>query len=613
MERILLVQLSDIGDLIVTTPAFAALREAKPDAHLTLLCNTTCVSVVAGTGLVDDLIPFDKHLLDSPSALLRPSNLRLGLALAWRLRRGRFDTIVFFHHLMTRLGVLKYAALAFAAGSRQRIGLDNGSGFFLTDSVPDEGYGAHHQAEYALSLVGLLGAEGSPRQAVIARDDSLSPLPDKRPRIAVHAGSGNFNVARRWEPERFAAVADALHDELNAHIVLVGSATDDVDRLKAALRTDDVTDLHGQTTIPQLASVLAHCDLFVGSDSGVMHVAAAVGTPVVALFGPTNVDAWGPWTPRGRAAAISSGPECSPCGYVGQGIGLLHGCEARTCMRMIAAAQVLSAARALLRGDEPPRRLQHRRYPQFERRIRILDRPVDAITYDEWLALIDAWIHDPNADRPRHVCTINPEFIMIARDDPNFSHILDRADLCVPDGVGLLWAAKRLGSPLLERVTGSDGVPKIAARAAERGWRLFFLGAGPAVAERAAEVLRARHPGLQIVDIYTGSPAVVEEDVIVERINASGADILFVAYGAPAQDAWIARNLPRLRVRMAMGVGGSFDFIAGIVPRAPQWMQRLGLEWLYRLYLQPWRIGRMMRLPRFVLAVLREGHPNNSL
>ncbi|MBZ0279839.1 MAG: WecB/TagA/CpsF family glycosyltransferase [Anaerolineae bacterium] len=193
---------------------------------------------------------------------------------------------------------------------------------------------------------------------------------------------------------------------------------------------------------------------------------------------------------------------------------------------------------------------------------------------------------------------------MIARHDINFRNILKRANLCVPDGVGLLWAAKYQGTPLPERVTGSDGVPLIAARAAEKGWRLFLLGAAPGVAEKAADVLRARHPALQIVGVYSGSPAPEEEDAIVERINASGADILFVAYGAPEQDKWIARNTPRLRVKMAMGVGGAFDFIAGIIPRAPLWMQRLGLEWLFRLYLQPWRIRRMMRLPRFVIAVL---------
>jgi N-acetylglucosaminyldiphosphoundecaprenol N-acetyl-beta-D-mannosaminyltransferase len=158
-------------------------------------------------------------------------------------------------------------------------------------------------------------------------------------------------------------------------------------------------------------------------------------------------------------------------------------------------------------------------------------------------------------------------------------------------------------------VTGSDGVPIIAARAAQQGWRLFLLGAAPGIAERTADILRARYPGVQIVGTHSGSPAPDEEDAIVALVNASGADILFVAYGAPVQDKWIARNLPRLNVAMAMGVGGAFDFIAGIVPRAPQWMRHLGLEWLFRLIRQPWRARRMLRLPRFVLAVLLERHP----
>ncbi|MBC7871026.1 MAG: WecB/TagA/CpsF family glycosyltransferase [Chitinophagaceae bacterium] len=196
---------------------------------------------------------------------------------------------------------------------------------------------------------------------------------------------------------------------------------------------------------------------------------------------------------------------------------------------------------------------------------------------------------------------------MMAHQDLNFRNILRRADLCIPDGVGLLWAARYLGQPLPERVTGSDGVPKIAERAAKAGWRLYLLGAAPGIAEKTAAVLQSRYPGLQIAGIYSGSPAPEEEDAIVERVNASGADILFVAYGAPNQDKWIARNLQRLHVSMAMGVGGTFDFIAGIIPRAPLWMQRAGLEWLFRLYLQPRRIGRMMRLPRFVLAVLLRG------
>jgi N-acetylglucosaminyldiphosphoundecaprenol N-acetyl-beta-D-mannosaminyltransferase len=274
---------------------------------------------------------------------------------------------------------------------------------------------------------------------------------------------------------------------------------------------------------------------------------------------------------------------------------------------MVTADHVLAAARTILNGESIRAwRGGPRQKPEFRNRIRILDLPVDAITYEEWLKLIEQWVNKP-ADSPHHVCTINPEFIMIALQDVNFFNILSRADLCVPDGVGLLWAAKYLGHPLPERVTGSDGVPKIAARAAEKGWRLFFLGAAPGVADQAAAVLRAKHAGLQIVGTYSGSPAPNEENALVEMVNASNADILFVAYGAPEQDKWIARNLPRLRVKMAMGVGGSFDFIAGIVPRAPLWMRRIGLEWLFRLYLQPWRIMRMMRLPRFVLAVMLRG------
>jgi N-acetylglucosaminyldiphosphoundecaprenol N-acetyl-beta-D-mannosaminyltransferase len=279
-------------------------------------------------------------------------------------------------------------------------------------------------------------------------------------------------------------------------------------------------------------------------------------------------------------------------------------------MRMVTAAQVAAAARRILDDrDESlsePVGAQHVAPVSATQPIptvHILGLPVSAITYAGWIERIGAWMQ---GDRARHVCTINPEMIMIARGDPNFHNILSRADLTVPDGVGLLWAARRKGQPLPERVTGSDGVPMIAAEAAKRGWRLFLLGAAPGVAQKAADVLQARNPGLNIVGVYGGSPAPDEEDALVALVNASGADILFVAYGAPNQDKWIARNLPRLQVKMAMGVGGSLDFVAGVIPRAPMMFRRFGLEWLYRLYLQPWRIRRMLRLPRFVAAVVME-------
>ncbi len=613
-RRFLIIQLADIGDLINSTPALAALREAHPDAHIAVL-TTAHAAKVLPPELADEVIPFDKHTFDSPKALLKPGNLRRALGLAARLRRGRYETALFFHHFTTRFGALKFAALAWSAGSPQRIGIDNGSGFFLTQRQPDGGFGAKHQAQYWLDLVGEVGANSASRPAQIKTDSvgavfepALTPAPSPAPktlRIAIHPGSGGYSLARRWDADNFALVADQLVEAYNAEILLVGTANDNTAAVKAAMR-HPARDLTGQTTLPELAAVLQSCDLFIGADSGVLHVAAAAGTPIVTIFGPSNAAAWHPWTPDGQSIVVRSAPECSPCSYVGHGIGLREGCPARTCMRMVTAAQVFAAAQALLEHMPVGAGLQPAPAPRTPTHpyIRILGLPVSVITYAQWLDQIGQWVASGTA---HHVCTINPEMIMIAQDDPNFYNILTRADLTVPDGVGLLWAARRKGTPLPERVTGSDGVPKIAAEAEQRGWRLYFLGAAPGVAEKAAEVLRARHPRLQIVGIYGGSPAPAEEDAIVERINASGADILFVAYGAPEQDKWIARNLPRLNVKMAMGVGGSFDFIAGIIPRAPLSFQRLGLEWLYRLYLQPWRIRRMLRLPRFVVAVLLKG------
>jgi heptosyltransferase-2 len=217
--RILLVQLADIGDLILTTPALHALREAQPDAHLTLLTTRHSAPVVENAALVDEIITFEKTAFDRATAIFRPANLRRVCGL------GRYDTVIFFHHFTIRLGTLKYALIALATGAKRRIGLDNGNGWFLSERLPDGGFGAKHQAQYWLDLVGLLGADTNPRPAKVARENY--PLPasaDKR--VVIHAGSGTYSTARRWEPEHFAAVADALHTESGAQIVLVGGTNE---------------------------------------------------------------------------------------------------------------------------------------------------------------------------------------------------------------------------------------------------------------------------------------------------------------------------------------------------------------------------------------------------
>lgn len=235
--------------------------------------------------------------------------------------------------------------------------------------------------------------------------------------------------------------------------------------------------------------------------------------------------------------------------------------------------------------------------------VTILGVPVHPVTMAAALAHLRRCL---TGDRLCQVCTPNPEFVMHAQRDAAFMAVLQAADLNIPDGIGLVWAGRRLGRPMPQRVAGSDLVYELAALCAAERQRLFLLGAAPGVAERAAAALKARYPGLTIAGAYAGSPAEAENDAIVARINAAAADVLYVAYGAPQQDLWIARNRDALpTVRVALGVGGALDFIAGDVPRAPRWVRRIHLEWLYRLLLQPWRWRRMLALPRFVLAVWR--------
>ena len=233
--------------------------------------------------------------------------------------------------------------------------------------------------------------------------------------------------------------------------------------------------------------------------------------------------------------------------------------------------------------------------------VEILGVRVDSVTYDDVIDIMSNWIDEGG---PHQIATVNPEFVMAAQRDARFRGTLRSADLCVADGVGLLWAARLLGQSLPERVTGSDLVPRVAAEAAARGWRAYLLGAAPGVADATAQILTAQNPGLRIAGSFSGSPSALHAPAIVAWVRHARPDVLFVAYGAPAQDLWIAAHGDALGVPVMMGVGGAFDHIAGVQRRAPAWIQRLQLEWLYRLATQPWRWRRQLALPRFVLALL---------
>jgi len=241
--------------------------------------------------------------------------------------------------------------------------------------------------------------------------------------------------------------------------------------------------------------------------------------------------------------------------------------------------------------------------PARRNQFKILGVNIDHTDLSDALRRISSFLETPGC---KQVVTVNPEYVMLANRSPRLKRLLNRAELNVPDGIGIVWAARLLGKSLAGRVTGTDLLPRICSLCQQKGASIFFLGGKPGVAQRAARNLSMQFPGLKIAGTSSNDPHPEIDPQTVNEINRSGAGVLAVAYGCPKQDFWIERNRDRLTsVRVAIGVGGAFDFISGEVPRAPKAMRRLGLEWLYRLYLEPSRWRRMAALPQFAWQVLK--------
>lgn len=232
--------------------------------------------------------------------------------------------------------------------------------------------------------------------------------------------------------------------------------------------------------------------------------------------------------------------------------------------------------------------------------VNILGVNIDNITAADALENAKALLNSEGVSR---IFTPNPEFIMTARKDEDFRRILNQADMCTPDGIGVVYAAKILKTPVQERVAGFDLACSLLAHIAGTGDGVFLFGAKPGVAERAAENLKKDYPGLIISGTHNGYFQPEEDADIVQEINNSGAKLLLVCLGAPKQERWIDAHRAELRPSLCMGVGGALDVLAGEVKRAPKLFIRFNLEWLYRLLKQPSRIGRFMALPKFIMIV----------
>jgi N-acetylglucosaminyldiphosphoundecaprenol N-acetyl-beta-D-mannosaminyltransferase len=237
----------------------------------------------------------------------------------------------------------------------------------------------------------------------------------------------------------------------------------------------------------------------------------------------------------------------------------------------------------------------------------ILGVPVDPLTLEEAVEQLRRHLQ-ADSPTPVYTCAINPEKIMRARREPALRQVLERAALRIPDGIGVVLASRLRGGKVRQRVTGIDLAVAMCQEAARHGWPVYLLGAAPGVAERAAQELKARYPGLVVAGTHHGYLGGKDEEVCQE-IARTQSRILLVALGSPAQEYWLARYLERTGCVLGMGVGGTLDVLAGNVRRAPPGWQRLGLEWLYRLLHQPSRLGRMRVLPVFLFMALMEPRP----
>ncbi len=341
IQKILVIKLAGIGDIILATPALRALRRKFPQAYIALLTTPRAAEIIKGSPYLDELF-----FLSSTS-----KNLGGVINLIRSLRRKRFDVAINLYNLFTLRGAFKVALLMYLIGVRYRVGRDTDSrGFFYTIKVPDERFSERHEVEYNLDVVQALGADIKDKKLEIPISDKdreyvqefLKQNGIGEDDLVVGLNPGAFRPSRRWGKESFARVGDELVKRYQAKIIITGGP----EEIELAQKIADMIKIEliiatGEVTIKQLVSLIERCNLFISNDTGAMHMAAAMKTPLVALFGPGLLARYGPYGDRNRYVVVKKDVECSPC--------YKFKCRKHLCMKLITVEDVLQAAEELLR------------------------------------------------------------------------------------------------------------------------------------------------------------------------------------------------------------------------------------------------------------------------
>lgn len=230
--------------------------------------------------------------------------------------------------------------------------------------------------------------------------------------------------------------------------------------------------------------------------------------------------------------------------------------------------------------------------------VNVLGVKIDDVGMEEALEIVHGWL---DKKEKKYIVTPNPEIIVSANIDKQYKTILNNADLSIPDGVGL-----KLSGKVKNHIPGADFMEELIKRSSDWGATVGLLGGAPGIAEKSAECLRKKYPGIKIIFAEGGGEVDAEGELLKhpKLLKSLSCDFLFVAFGPPKQEKWIANNLKNLDIKVAMGVGGSLDYISGTIPRAPVILRKLGLEWLFRLIIQPWRIKRQLALIKYLFMLL---------